>query len=54
MGRPQVTEAPDKRFQMGYNELYYYWANTIIIIIYSMGVPKWGEIITIFIKSLPY
>jgi hypothetical protein len=40
MGRSQVTEAPDKRSQTGYNELYYYWANTIIIIFYSMGIPS--------------
>jgi hypothetical protein len=52
MGRSQVAEAPDKRSQMGYNELYYYWVNTIIIIIYSLGDPKWGEINTVIIGSL--
>jgi hypothetical protein len=42
MGGSQAAEAPYKRSQMGYNELYYYWANTIIIIIYSMGGSQIG------------
>jgi hypothetical protein len=42
MGGSQAAEAPYEQYQMGYNELYYYWANLIIFIIYSMGGYKMG------------